>query len=450
MNEYHFIGIGGIGMSALARILLETGCRVKGSDAASSPLIEELKTQGAIVAIGHNAEMMQESIVVYNSEINEKNVEFAHAKKKGLPLMHRSDLLDQLMRSKLPLLVTGTHGKTTTTSLLASVFLEAGLDPSFVVGGIVQALKTNGRFGKGNYFIAEADESDGSFLKTPAFGAIVTNCDNDHLNYWETPARLEEGFRSFFSKVLSPEYLFWCRDDPRLASLHPRGFSYGFSKDADWIISNYRTQTLGIVFDLAFRGMEYKDIKVSLFGNHNALNASAVFALCSALKVEESAIRKCFAQFGGVKRRLEWKGEVDQVACYDDYGHHPTEIQTTIRALKERIGKKELVVVFQPHRFSRTQNLWNEFVSCFQAADVLFLTDIYPVSEMPIPGITGEHLKKEIQKNFPGKIYFCCKSDLIDAVANVLKPGQILLTIGAGDITKMGPLILEAYLKVVK
>lgn len=446
-ETFHLIGIGGIGMSALARILLKQGYRVQGSDVSQSPLTDELAKEGAKIIIGHRAEGLEGTKVVYTSAVNEKNVEFAFAKNEGFSLLHRSDLLDFLMRKKKPLLVTGTHGKTTTTSLLASSLLEAGVDPSFVVGGIVQSLQTNGRDGKGNYFVAEADESDGSFLKTAAFGAIVTNCDNDHLDYWKTDERQNDAFKTFFSAVQEKKHLFWCKDDLRLSSLCPKGFSYGFSKDADLHVNHFSQDENGIGFDLSFQNKIYPSIKVPLFGRHNALNCAAVFGLCLTLGVGEETLRSSFKKFQGVKRRLEWKGEKNGVVCYDDYGHHPTEVKATLKAFKERMKGKRVVVLFQPHRYTRTKELWEDFVKSFDDADILFLTDIYAASEAPLKGITGEALADDTRKHMHGKVIFSPRSQLENDVAKILCPGDALLTLGAGDVTYAGEKILQKYAK---
>lgn len=444
-NVFHLIGIGGIGMSALARILLQKGCVVKGSDATPSPLVDELVSEGAHVWIGHKEEQVFDGTVVYSSAISEQNGEFREAKKLGLQMLHRSDLLNQLMQGKRALQVTGTHGKTTTSALLSSVLLEAGSDPSFVVGGIVQSLKSNGRKGDGSYFVAESDESDGSFLKTPSFGAIVTNCENDHLDYWGSSERLNQGFKTFFSQVQHPEHLFWCCDDARLRSFHPPGFSYGLSKNADLLISTVRSTAKGILFDLCFQGKQYRDIALSLFGEHNALNGAAVFGLCLSLKIDESIIRQAFKDFQGVKRRLELKAEAHGVSCFDDYGHHPTEIITTLKALRSTALEKRLVVLFQPHRFTRTRDLWNDFIASFEEADLVFITDVYSAGETPIEGITAENLAAKMKK---GKVVYIPRDQAEVGVAEKLRPFDVLLTLGAGDVTKMGVPILNQYAKL--
>lgn len=444
-KTFHFIGIGGIGMSALARILLQQGFSVQGSDTAPSLLLDQLEREGAKISIGHKAEGMEGSTVVYSSAVAKNNVEFVYAQKLGLPLLHRSDLLDRLMRIRSPLLVTGTHGKTTTAALLSSVLMEANTDPSFVVGGVVQSLQTNGRNGRGSYFVAESDESDGSFLKTHSFGAIVTNCENDHLDYWGSSKRLHDGFRIFFSQVMHPKHLFWCRDDEHLCSLSPLGFSYGFSPLSNLLISGYRQEENSIFFDIFFQGKQYIGIELALSGRHNALNGAAVLGLCLSLDIEERLIRKAFREFKGVKRRLEWKGDAKGVQFIDDYGHHPTEIRATVKAMKARIKEKRLVLVFQPHRFSRTRDLWREFITCFEGVDILFLTDIYTAGETLIPGVTGEKLAIEVGAAMGGKVRFLPRTHLEEGVVLCLQSNDVVLTMGAGDVTKAGESILKLY-----
>lgn len=445
---YHLIGIGGIGMSALARILLQKGETVHGSDASASALIDQLKKEGAKITIGHFEESVFPGMaVVYSTDIKETNVEWKKAKELHLPMFHRSEMLDQLMREKKPLLVTGTHGKTTTTALLAEVICEAKLTPSFVVGGILRSQNTNAQSGKGDYFVAEADESDGSFLKTPGFGAIVTNLENEHLNHWGSEEKLDEAFAQFFTNVKNANHLFWCCDDPRLVQLNPPGSSYGFSEKAKLRISHYRQKENGIVFDLFFEGQIFSEVELSLFGRHNALNGAAVFGLALSLKVPEEAIRSALRKFSGTKRRLECKGEAGGVVLYDDYGHHPTEISVTLKALRERIGEKRLCVVFQPHRYSRVRDLLKEFVHCFEEADLVFLTDIYTAGESPLSGISTEILYEEMRKKIGRKLHYIPRNQLEQEVARLAKPQDVLLTIGAGDVTRAGEPILNLLTK---
>ncbi|MBF8263165.1 MAG: murC ddl [Parachlamydiales bacterium] len=441
---YHFIGMGGIGMSALARILLQQGQKVQGSDIKKSALLDQLQREGAQVQIGHTAVALQSGdTVIYSTDINQENVELQKAKDLKLIVLHRSDLLDRLMENQKPLLVTGTHGKTTTTALLAAVLIEAKLDPTFVVGGIMRSLDTNGRAGLGPYFVAEADESDGSFLKTPSFGAIVTNLEKEHLGYWKTHENLSDGFRKFFAQVKNHSHLFWCYDDPGLRSLEPPGASYGFSNDAECRIEAFTQSEKGIRFDLTIKNKRYSRIEVALYGRHNALNAAAVFALAMSLKLSEEAVRRALESFGGTARRLELVGEMQKIQVYDDYGHHPTEISVTLSALRDRVRERRLVVIVQPHRFTRVRDMFEEFLQCFVEADELILTDIYSAGEPPIEGITSAALYTRLREKMGPRVRFFPRQHLESGVAALLRPGDAVITIGAGDITTTGKILLN-------
>lgn len=443
-EKYHFVGLGGIGMSALARILLQKGAEVQGSDLQQSPLLEQLAQEGAVVHIGHKAEHCESaSVAVYSSDVKMDNVELQKAKERNIAILHRSDLLHALMQGKKPLLVTGTHGKTTVTSLLASVLDAAGFSPSFVIGGIHRGWNTNGKWQRGLFFVAEADESDHSFIKTPAFGAIVTNLENDHLNYWKDPKNLEAAFAQFFSQAAAPEHLFWCGDDVRLRALHPRGVSYGFEPSNELRIEGYETTDTGVRFSLVWGCRTYADIDLQLLGKHNALNAAAVFGLALSLGAAEEHIRKALASFAGTSRRLEWKGRAQGVDLYDDYGHHPTEIAVTLKALREKIREKRLVVVFQPHRFTRLRDLFEEFLTCFNEADALFVTDIYGAGETPIPGLTAQDLVARLRLTFGDRVQYVRRTELETVVGHFLRPYDVAITLGAGDVTRTGAGILR-------
>ncbi|PIS03369.1 MAG: UDP-N-acetylmuramate--L-alanine ligase [Chlamydiae bacterium CG10_big_fil_rev_8_21_14_0_10_42_34] len=436
---YHFIGLGGIGMSALARVLLQSGQKVQGSDAKESALLNALTLEGAKVQIGHSEEAIKDAVtVIYSTDIKEDNIELIRAKEAHLPILHRSDLLHELMKGKKNLLVTGTHGKTTTTALLASVLVEAGLDPSFVIGGMIRSLNTNGRAGKGDYFVAEADESDGSFLKTAAEYAIITNLEDDHLNYWGSSEALDGAFEKFIKQT---QHLVWCCDDERLAKLVPKGVSYGFSQHADFPIHHFGQTQAGVVFDLG----PYEQIELNLLGRHNALNGAAVFALALLLKIPEEVVRVAFKKFSGTGRRLERIGEKHKVAVYDDYGHHPREIRATLKALRDHVRERRLIAVFQPHRFSRVRDLFEEFINCFDDADIVVMTDIYSAGELPLSGITSAALYSRMREKFGSKVLFFPRTHLESGVAQILKPLDVVLTLGAGDVTKAGDPILNQY-----
>jgi D-alanine-D-alanine ligase/UDP-N-acetylmuramate--alanine ligase len=445
-NMYHFIGLGGIGMSALARILMQQGKEVQGTDAKASALLDQLGKEGAKVKVGHDAAWIQKgATVVFSSDISEKNGEIEKAKELCLPLLHRSELLDRLMEGKKALLVTGTHGKTTTASLLSWVLVDAGVDPTFAIGGILSKLDTNGKAGKGPFFVAEADESDGSFLKSPSFGAIVTNLDNDHMEYWKSAENLDAAFQKFLGGVRSREHLFWCKDDERLRNLKPEGFSYGFSQDADLKILSFAQDEKGIRFDLVFQGKKYRNIELPLFGRHNALNAAAVFGLSLQLLVPEEAIRIAFRSFSGTKRRLEFQGAAHKVKIYDDYGHHPVEITATLSALRASVRERRLVVIFQPHRYTRVRDLFESFLTCFSEADAVLLTDIYSAGEAPIPGVTTAALYSRMKESLGPKLHFFPRQHLEAGVVEILRPLDVALTIGAGDVTLAGPEILKLW-----
>jgi len=443
-NRYHFIGIGGIGMSALAQILLQKGISVSGSDVAPSYITDALQKLGAKIYFEHAENNIDEPmVIVYNSMITEDNPEMRAGKRRGCPLWHRSDLLYDLMHKDASLLVTGTHGKTTTSALLAHVLVEANLHPSFAIGGMIKSLGCNGNYGMGPYFVAEADESDGSFLKYNPFGSIITNIDEDHFDYWKTKEKLIAGFAQYASRVSSPEHLFWCGDDDVLHSLHLKGIKYGFDEGNDLRVVSFRQNGWKNLFDVQFEKKHYPDIEIPLIGGHNVLNAAACFGLAIRLNISEKNIRNAFASFQGVGRRADFKGECKSISAYDDYAHHPTEIFSTLRAIKLAIDKRRLVVAFQPHRFTRTRDCFAEFGPAFSAADLVILTDIFSAGEKPIEGINAPLLLKKIQESCQADVRYSKRADLVPCIRSLLKQNDVLVTMGAGDITKIGPEVLS-------
>lgn len=442
-KQIHFIGIGGIGMSALAHILADKGINVSGSDISSSYVLDGLKKKGVKIAIGHSEENVHgATTVVYSTDVAMQNPECKEALRQGIRLIHRSHLLAEMLNGQTSLLVAGTHGKTTTSSLLAHVLHEAGFQPSFAIGGIVSSLGTNGAGGKGPFFVAEADESDGSFLKYMPFGAIITNVDNDHMEYWKSDDELLKAFKQFADQVTSKENLFWCKDDDLLNSLKLDGYSYGFSEEADLWIQNYSQKGWVNLFDFTFQGVSYQEVEIPLVGAHNVLNAAAVFGTALQIGIPEEALRSAFKSFRGVGRRAEKKGEAAGITFYDDYAHHPTEIIATLRAMKAAVGSKRLVAVFQPHRYTRVRDCMEQFPQVFDAADVVVVTDIFSAREEPIPHITAETLFKKIQHKSAAEVLFASRSELTDFLFHFLKPEDVLVTMGAGDVTKIGPEIL--------
>lgn len=446
MKQCHFIGIGGIGMSGLARILLRKKVPVTGSDLASSYVTDGLKQAGAEVFIGHDAKYISSnSTVVYNTDIKKDNPELLAAQNLQCQMLHRSDLLHYLMNGYKTLAVTGTHGKTTTSALLTAAFVNEGLDPCFAVGGIITQLHANASYGEGNYFIAEADESDGSFLKYHPYGAIITNIDLDHMNYFGTEEALITAFHQFAAKVESPQHLFWCGDDYRLQNLKLPGVSYGVGPSCMLRAVNITQKGWITSFDIEFRGKCYPKIKSTLIGHHNVLNALAVFGLGLSLGIKESALRRTLETFEGVGRRCEKKGEMQKILLLDDYAHHPTEVKTTLEGIRNSISEKRLVTVFQPHRYSRTKDCLGSYGNIFEAADVLFITDIFAATESPIPGVTHEAVLAEIQNNSTIPCRYVPRKQLADTLAKFLQPHDVMVTLGAGDVTKLSGEILTLW-----
>jgi UDP-N-acetylmuramate--alanine ligase len=395
------------------------------------------------VFIGHKASHVpKDAIVVYSSGIEETNPEYQKAK-AGNILLHRSQMLSELMKGSLPLLVTGTHGKTTTSSLLAHVLVSAGERPSYCVGGVVESLQSGAGHGTGEWFVAEADESDGSFLAYVAKGAIITNIGVDHLSYWKSEKNLIEGFKEFQKRVLDKDLLFFCIDSPILKELSKEGVSYGFSSDADLRIDNVSYLGWNSCFDLHFKGKTYAGVEIPMIGPHSILNAAAVFGLCLQLGVEQSLIYKGLKSFLGTKRRTEKKGDVGGVTVYDDYAHHPTEIMTTLAAIKKAAGGRRIVVLFQPHKYSRVADCFKDFGPALALADQVLLTDIYEGGEKPIEGIDSKALLAHIEKEGSSHFSYYPKEELLEATLASIQGGDIVVTMGAGDITSMGSEILR-------
>lgn len=437
MERFHFIGIGGIGMSGLARILLQRQLQVSGSDIVSSKVVESLVNMGAVVHIGHSAKQIKSDMtVVYSTDIKKTNPEYQAAIAQGCSLLHRSELLQKLMEDRCALSVAGTHGKTTTSALLAWVLASSGQSPSYMIGGIVPQFSSNANDGKGKYFVAESCESDGTFLNYMPYGAIITNIDFDHMDHYRTEEALVDAFKRFMLRVTSPEHLFWCGDDLRLQGIATTGISYGFEKHCQMKLSHFEQHAWRVQFDVEFQGKTYRQIEVALSGRHNALNASAVFGLALTLGIDEDAIRQALRTFKGVLRRCEHKGEANGIMFLDDYAHHPTELRTTLDAIRRAIGKKRLVVLYQPHRYSRAKECMGLYGGVFQEADMLYVTEIYASNELPIPGVTHEKIVHEIQQDMQQRCQHISRSSLAAFVAGVIVPNDVVVTLGAGDITK--------------
>lgn len=443
LKKYHFIGIGGVGMSALARILLDQHIPVSGSDLSSNDNTDQLVQKGAVVSKGHAAvHISPEDTVIFSSQIQKSNPEYQAALALKCSLLHRSDLLAQLMGGHHTLAVAGTHGKTTTTSLLTTVLIEGGMDPTFAVGGMISGI--NGKKGSGKYFVAEADESDGTFLKYHPHGAVITNIEPEHLDHYKSEEALKNAFQQFFAQVENEKLLFYCGDDPILPTLSGgKGTSYGFESHNALVIGNYAQQGWHAIFDLHFEGKTYAAIDLALTGEHNALNAAAVFGIALRLGIPEERIRAGLKIFPGVGRRCEKRGEAHGILFVDDYGHHPTEVAKTLKAVKNAAQARRLVVVFQPHRFSRTRDLLKEFGKAFDRADLLYVTDIYPAFEQPIPGVDAYTLLNEIRSVSTVPCAYLSKERWYEELNATLQPHDVVLSLGAGDINRLPGELLE-------
>ena len=443
---YHFIGIGGIGMSALAHLLRQKNIKVKGSDITNSFLIEKLRQKGVEIYLEQKKENIDKNdIVIYGSAIKENNEEYAQAKKAGQIIMHRSELLQELLEGHFSIAVTGTHGKTTSSSLLSEVLTNAKLDPSYALGGILNSSNTNANLGKGKYFVVEADESDGSFLKYFPSAAIITNLEKDHLDFWKTEENLQEGFSKFIKKIKNKSYLFWCYEDPVLRSMSIEGLSYGFSDKADIYASNVRQSDFSTFFDIHYKGYIYKDIQLGLLGRHNVLNALAIFGLLCNLNISVAAIQEGFKSFKGIKRRLDKIENFHQTLFLDDYAHHPSEIKATLMSLRECICERKMIVLFQPHRYSRSSDLFDEFSSAFDMADEVFITDIYAAGEKP-GKVTAEKLVENV--NNPKCSYL--PNEKIFEIVNRINPLDVVIFLGAGDITNIAKIVAAKYREKAK
>ncbi|MBF0384599.1 MAG: UDP-N-acetylmuramate--L-alanine ligase [Candidatus Omnitrophica bacterium] len=448
-KHYHLIGIGGIGMGALAVLLLQKNNMVSGSDLHSNKVIEGLVKEGAKVAIGHKSENIEGAdIVVYSSAIKNDNPEIISAKKLGIPVMPRAKLLAQLIQDHIAITVSGAHGKTTTTSMLANLLIKANLKPTIAIGGIMKNTETNANLGKSEYFVAELDESDGSFLYFSPQYSVITNIDREHMDFYGSWDNLLKAWEEFIGKTSPEGVILACGDDNNLLNLLKRGnrryITYGLTQINDIVAHNVSSREFGIRFDCFKEGKNLGEVNLNIPGRHNALNAMAVIGVGLELKIGFETIRKSLEQFKGVKRRLDIKGKGKGVTVIDDYGHHPTEIKATLEALKG-MKKQRLITVFQPHRFSRLSDLMDEFSVCFNDTDHLIITDIYAASEKPLENINASVLCDRIKKNGKEAVYLP-KEKIIGFLLDFAKDGDIVLTLGAGDITKVS----DDLVKVLK
>jgi UDP-N-acetylmuramate--alanine ligase len=453
IRRIHFVGIGGVGMCGIAEVLLNLGYEVSGSDLKSSATTDRLASFGAQIFIGHRAENVAHAdALVVSSAINPANPEVAQALERRIPVVPRAEMLAELMRYRHGIAVAGTHGKTTTTSLLASVFAAAGLDPTFVIGGKLNAAGTNAQLGTGQYLIAEADESDASFLHLQPMVSVVTNIDADHMSTYDGDfSKLKKTFVEFLHNLPFYGLAVLCVDDPVVREILSQVgrpiITYGFGEDADVRAIDVRQQGMQTHFTVLRHGRGPLPVSVNMPGRHNVLNALATIAIATDEGIDDAAIVQGLAGFQGVGRRFQVYGELQvaggSVMLVDDYGHHPREVQAVISAVRDGWPERRLVMVYQPHRYSRTRDLYDDFVQVLAGAGVLLLLEVYPAGEEPIPGADSRHLCHSIrQRGVLDPIYVERGADLAPLLRPLLLPGDILLCQGAGDIGALAPQLI--------
>lgn len=447
IKRIHFVGIGGIGMSGIAEVLLNMGYEISGSDIGQSSTVKRLKDLGAIISIGHSSENVKGSgVVVISSAIRADNPEVIGARKLNIPVIPRAEMLAELMRLRYGIAVAGSHGKTTTTSMVAAVLSYGKLDPTIVVGGKVTAMGTNARLGRGDFMVVEADESDGSFLRLSPVISVLTNIDEEHMDHYKDMNELEDAFSTFINKIPFYGLSVLCLDCPRTKQLaknfKKRILTYGFDKEAelraeDVTISGFETK-----FNVFLNNTELGSVTLHVPGRHNAQNALAAIAIGMELGMSFEDVRLGLSEFRGIDRRLQIKGEGRGIRVIDDYAHHPREIEVTLDAVKESHSGR-VVVVFQPHRYSRTKMLFDEFVQVLSGTDMLYIMDIYAASEDPISGVSSQTLSKAVIEKGGKNVTHLSGDHMMSKVLSELKEGDVLLTLGAGNVWAFGEKIVE-------
>jgi UDP-N-acetylmuramate--alanine ligase len=443
-QHIHFIGIGGIGMSGIAEVLLNLGYQVSGSDLKETEITRRLQTLGGEIAYGHKAEhIVGAEVVVTSSAVRPDNPEVLAARAALLPVIPRAEMLAELMRLKYGVAVAGSHGKTTTTSMVANVLAYGGLDPTVIIGGRLDKWGSNARLGQGTFLVAEADESDGSFLHLSPSIAVVTNIDLEHLDFYRDLEHIQNTFLEFLSRLPFYGLAILCLDDPHLPSLIPkikkRYRTYGLTVQADIQARDVIQKGLSTRYRLHSAGKDWGEIRFKLPGIHNVYNSLAAIAVGFELEVPFDRIQEAFDNLEGVQRRFQIRGEFQGTTILDDYGHHPTEIKATLNAARGCWPERRIVVVFQPHRFSRTKALFEEFTTAFYQADILLLLPIYAASEDPIEGVDSGHLMEGIKEKGHREVQLIPnRTAMISSLREILQPGDVMITLGAGDVWKIG------------
>jgi UDP-N-acetylmuramate--alanine ligase len=449
-RRVHFVGIGGIGMCGIAELLHAEGVTVSGSDLREGPTVERLRSLGIAVSIGHDESNVGDAdVLVYSSAVRATNPELQDAERRKIPVIPRAEMLAELMRLKQGIAIAGTHGKTTTTSLVAHVLGAAGLDPTAVIGGRVLGAgdPSTTRRGAGAWLVAEADESDGSFLHLAPVIAVITNIDPEHLDHYGSERALHDAFATFASRIPFWGCAIVCLDHPGVQAVLPdltrRTTTYGTSRQADWVASDIRAEGFGVRFEVTRRGERLGPVFVPLVGDHNALNALAAIAVADEIDVPFERVREALRGFGGVERRFEVKGRARGVTVVDDYGHHPAEVRATLAAARG-VHDGRIVAVFQPHRYSRTRDLFDDFARAFHDADVLVLTEIYAAGEDKIAGIDAAALAGAARAAGHRDVRLIGELEEIpSALAPTLREGDLVITLGAGNVVAVGPRLLE-------
>jgi UDP-N-acetylmuramate--alanine ligase len=448
IGTIHFVGIGGIGMSGIAEVLHNLGYAVQGSDIAENANVKRLRAAGIVVHVGHDARNLGPAqVVVVSTAVKPDNPEVRAARTRLIPVVRRAEMLAELMRLRWAIAVGGTHGKTTTTSLVAAVLEAAHLDPTVINGGIINAYGTNTRLGSGDWMVVEADESDGSFLRLPAVIAVVTNMDPEHLDHWGTPEAMLAGFEHFVANIPFYGFAVLCIDHPAVQQMIPRLsdrriITYGFSPQADVRAENVRSDRMGATFDVTIadrarnRTRSMGPFRLPMLGNHNVQNALAAVAIACEMGIDDATLRSAFASFKGVSRRYTKTGEAGGITVIDDYGHHPVEIAAVLKAARQA-GARDVVAVMQPHRFTRLQSLFEEFCTCMNDAGTVIVADVYPAGEQPIAGVNRDALVEGLRAHghrsvvpLPGPEHL---AEMIHAIA---RSGDIVVCLGAGNITQ--------------
>lgn len=444
LHNIHFIGIGGAGMSAIAYVLIKRGYDVSGSDLNAGHMSAHLAEEGAMVFMGHDACQVDDAdAVVVSSAIHENNPELVAAQKRNIPVLHRSDVLAALLNDAKGVAVAGAHGKTTTSAMISCIAAESGVDPTVVIGGEVSDLGGNALNGHGPFVIAEADESDGSFLKFYPQLAVVTNIEDDHLDHYGTEENIYQAFKQFLSNIKKGGKAILCADNPKVCRLAKETdkdvITYGVEdEDADYTAKNIVYSVNGTTYQLYYQDKFITEVRLIVPGRHNVLNSVGAFAAARAMGIAVDKILASLYKFGGAKRRFETKGKVNGVWVVDDYAHHPTEISVTLKAARQTKPQR-LLCVFQPHRYSRTKLLFDEFCECFKECDQLILTDIYAASEAPIPGVSSAALAKGIASATGQTVQYIPRlAKAEEYLQEQARPGDLIMTMGAGDVFKIG------------